>query len=263
VQQEARGSGQGAEPVHDAHPEADRRGLLEVAGRDRHLDHEQLEVDRLEDHLGVEHEVVRVAQERHRLQEAPAVGAVAGVALGEPLPHRQVLGRGEETVGDALPQRHAAPLRRPRDEHARAEDHVGPALADRPDHLGDDGGVVLPVGVQHHDDGGPVAQRLHVAGLLVAAVADVVGVADRLQVERPRPLDGVVAAVVVHHDDLVVVALGDGPEGLLDRARRVVGGHDDDDLLPPRAHRRGALDRRSFGHDRGHSIAASPPPRVC
>ena len=81
MEQEADGGPQRAEAVDDALPEADRGRVVEVAARDRDLDDRQAEVHGLEDDLGVEDEAVRVAQEGHRLQEAPAVGAVAGVAL--------------------------------------------------------------------------------------------------------------------------------------------------------------------------------------
>src|SRR5512142_1744597 len=83
VQQEAQRGPQGPQTVDDALPEADRRGVREVAAGNRDLDHGQAEVHRLEDDLRVEHEPVRVPEERHRLQEAPAVGPVSRVALGE------------------------------------------------------------------------------------------------------------------------------------------------------------------------------------
>ena len=260
MEQEPKGRPERAEAVDDALAEVHRRVVRDVARRDRHLDDGQAEVDGLEDDLGVEHEAVRVAQERHRLEETPAVGAVAGVALREAAAHREVLERRQEAVGDPFPERHPARARASRRHHARAEHHVGAAFADRPDHLRNHLWIVLAVGVQHHNDRGPVAQRLHVAGLLVAAVAHVVRVADRFQLELPRALDGVVAAVVVHHDDLVAVARGDRAEGLLERARRVVGGHHDHDLLRPGSgerNRRGGL--RPW-HDPPDSTRS---PRVC
>ena len=85
--------------------------------------------------------------------------------------------------------------------------------------------------MQHHDDVGAEAQRLGVAGLLVAAVAAVALVHERVQAEPPGDLDGVVVARVVGDHDRVHEVQRDLAVGLLDRARGVVGRHHDDDLL--------------------------------
>ena len=61
---------------------------------------------------------------------------------------------------------------------------------DRRDELGDDPRLVLAVGVQHHDHVRVALQRLEVARLLVAAVADVVRVPDDVERQLARQLDG-------------------------------------------------------------------------
>ena len=101
---------------------------------------------------------------------------------------------------------------------------------DRLDELGDDPRLVLAVGVQHHDHVRVALERLQVARLLVAAVADVVRVPDDVQRQLARQLDGVVGGGVVDEDDLVDPAARDARDGRLERLRRVAGGHDDDDL---------------------------------
>src|SRR6266851_7152455 len=108
MREEATRGGEGPQAVDDADPEPDRRRIREVLRGDRDLDHGQVELHGLEDDLGVEHEPVRVAQEGHRLQEPPRVGAIARMALGELPAHGQVLHGGEEAVRDLLPFRHPA-----------------------------------------------------------------------------------------------------------------------------------------------------------
>src|SRR5258708_34131004 len=63
------------EAVAHAAPEADLRGLLEIAGGDRDLADAHPLVDPLGDDLGVEDEIVRVGLEVDRLEVAPAVRA--------------------------------------------------------------------------------------------------------------------------------------------------------------------------------------------
>ena len=84
---------QGRQAVHDAPPEADRRGLLEVAGRDGDLADARRHPGRhdLGDELLVEHEVVAVELVRDRLEQVPAVGPQPGVVLGQVQPEGQVL----------------------------------------------------------------------------------------------------------------------------------------------------------------------------
>jgi len=69
-----------------------------------------------------------------------------------------------------------------------------------------------------------------VAGLLVAAVAEVLAVDDDLQVEQLGNGDGVVAGEVVDQDHVVDHTRRDVAVGADQRPGGVVGGHDHDDL---------------------------------
>ena len=55
--------------------------------------------------------------------------------------------------------------------------------------------------MKHHDDISAVAERLDVAGLLVGAVAGVVGMRDHHEIERRGERGGPIAAAVVDQDD--------------------------------------------------------------
>ena len=189
--------------------------------------------DDLRDQVLVEHEVVRVQAVRDRLEQPPAVGAQARVVLGQVEPEGRVLDAGQEPVGHELPARHAAGERvaqEPRPEH-----EVGLAGEDRRDEVGDPGRVVLVVGVEHHDDVGAPLERPVVAGLLVAAVAQVLAVDDDLEAELAGDLDGLVLRHVVDEDHVVDEVVRDVGVRPLERLGRVVGGHDDDDLGGARA----------------------------
>ena len=116
VQDQPAGRPQRLDPVDGRDPRPDRRGLLEVAGARRDLGDPEAEVRGLHQQLGVEDEVDRVAQERDRQQELAAVGAVAGVQVGELGAQDPVLDRRQRAVGDPLVERHA---RRPARRRAR------------------------------------------------------------------------------------------------------------------------------------------------
>ena len=190
MQQEAHGRAERAQAVDDARAEPDRGGVLEVARGDRAP----------RPPAGRTAPPGRSPRCRRRSRWSCAgrerspgsAGCRRGTRCGTPRsaapsPGSRSVVRKRLAIRfqSGMPPR-AAPAR---DHHARAQDHVRAALANRPDHLGDDRRIVLAVGVEHHHDRRPVAQRLHVAGLLVAAVADVVGVADGLQVQPPRRLE--------------------------------------------------------------------------
>ena len=70
--------------------------------------------------------------------------------------------------------------------------------------------------MEHDDDGRVVAERLHVTGFLIAAVAYVVRMANRLQIQPPRELAGVVIAMVVDNQDAIIEPGGDGAKRRLD-----------------------------------------------
>src|SRR3954468_22076021 len=100
--------GERLQPVHDPLPEVDRARVLEIPAARGYLHDPEAEVGCLEEHLGVEAEVERVAEERDVEQELARVGAVAGVHLAEVGAEHAVLDAGEEAVRYPLPARHAA-----------------------------------------------------------------------------------------------------------------------------------------------------------
>ena len=226
-----------------AHP-VDVADLVAVVRRDRHLGDALAGAVQLQDDLGVEVEAVGVGDERHVGEGIDAVGAVAGVPLAErEAAARGVLEAGEDAVADELVHRHAPGARLPAEQHARSEHRVGGAVEDRGEHLVHHLRRVLPVAVQQ-DDGVPaVLDRVAVAGLLVAAVAEVALVAhhgDRQPVGGgsgvPRGHTvGVVGGVVVLHEHLgqaVAHRRRDAVEHRGQRALGVVGHHEHPDLHP-------------------------------
>ena len=137
------------------------------------------------------------------------VGPVAAVPLAEPGARHRVLEGRQDAVADVLVQRHAALEGPAADHHPRAEHRVGAAVEDRGDDVLDDLGGVLPVAVEQDHDVEAVAHRPGVAGLLVAAVAEVLLVAhDRQREVLVGPVGEadrvrVVLARVVGEEDVV------------------------------------------------------------
>ena len=138
---------------------------------------------------------------RDRLEQPPAVGPQAGVVLGQAEPEGEVLDDRQEAVADVLPARHAAGQRVA--EEPAAEHQVALAREDRGDQGRDPRRVVLVVGVEHDDDVGAGRERRVVAGLLVAAVAEVLAVDDDVEPELAGDVDRLVARHVVDEDDPV------------------------------------------------------------
>ena len=206
----------------------------------------------LGDQLLVEHEVVAVEVVRDGLEQVPAVGAQARVVFGQVEPEGQVLEAGQEPVADVLPARHPAGQRVAQE--PAAEHQVARAGGDRGDEGGDPRRVVLVVGVEHDDDLGAGRQGRVVARLLVAAVAAVLAVDDDVEPELPGDVDGLVARHVVDQDDLVDEVVRDVRIRALERPRRVVGGHHDDEA------RRGRLARiPAWARAKGTAAAPCPP----
>ncbi len=192
-------------------------------------------------------------------QGVDAVGAVAAVPLAEVEPGQAVLEGGEHPVAEVLVRRHAAAPRRTLLEHPRAEHRVGGTRAQRLDDVLDALRGVLPVTVQQDHDVQPVLHRPGIAGLLVAAVAEVPLVPDdrerqgRLARERQADVVGVVGARVVADQD-ALHAVGEGlrepRQGAGERRARVVGDHEDADA-------RSVVRRWRAGHRRGPSVGTA------
>src|SRR5262245_26181584 len=87
-----------AEAIPHASAEVDRGGLREVLRGTAHLADAEAEPERLGEHLIVEHEVIRVGLERKRFEDAPRVGAIARVELGELRAEQHVAGQGQAAV---------------------------------------------------------------------------------------------------------------------------------------------------------------------
>src|SRR5215510_4223683 len=98
MEQQAGGRPERLQTVDRRSTEPDRRGVLEVAGPRRDLPDPEAELRCLHEQLGIEAEVERISQERDREQELAAVGAIAGVKVGETCPQDPVLDRGQEAV---------------------------------------------------------------------------------------------------------------------------------------------------------------------
>src|SRR3954469_19789312 len=144
---------------------------------------------------------------------------------------------------------------------------------------GEELGRVLAVAVQQHDDVEVLLDGPAVAGLLVAAVAEVAGVADHGDGQIGGALlvletdgEGVVLTVVVTHQHLGdprPERLGDAVEDVDEGRGRVVRHHEDPDLLRALAYRTtmgsifawtdpGGGGQRAAGA--GWSAHAPPPP---
>ena len=164
--------------------------LIAVVGRDGYLDDALLEPGQRQDDLGVEVEAVGQGLEVDVGQRVDPVGAVAAVPLAEPEPGQAVLERGQDAVADVLVPRHATAQSRTAFEHAGAEDRVGHARAKWLDDVLDALRGILPVAVEQHHDVEAVLDRPRVAGLLVAAVAEVRLVADDGERQRGVAREG-------------------------------------------------------------------------
>jgi hypothetical protein len=192
----------------------------------------------LEQDFGVEMPFVGVVPKRDGLEEMGAVGAVAGVELVQAHAGEAVLQAGQHDVAEELVARHAALERVGLVDHARAQDHVGAVVDERGEHLGEDFGGILAIGMQHDDDIHAAVDGVLEADLLVAAIALVGPVAQHMQLgigglEADGLLDGVVGAAVVDDKrflDLRPGVRGNAGQGLRNMALRVVGDDEDADF---------------------------------
>ena len=228
--------------------------LVAVVGGDGDLGDALAVGVHLQQDLGVEVEAVAVGLERDRRQRRHRQGPIAAVPLAEREPGDGVLDAGEHPVADVLVQRHPTLAGVAAGHHPGAEDHLGVAAHDRLDDIGQQLGGVLAVTVEQHDDVEAVLDGPAVAELLVAAVAEVAGLADDRQRQPGLPLlvlqahrlRVVVGVVVADEDrrDARAEALRDPVEDPGQRRRRVVG--DDHDA-----------DARTRGHSARQGTAPS------
>ena len=238
--------------------------LVAVVGGDRDLDDALPGLDQLHDDLRVEVEVVVVAVEGQVPQGGHRVGPVARVPLRERRAGGHVLDPGEDLVADVLVERHAATAGGPLVEHAGAEHRVGLAAFERGHHRRQGLGGVLTVGVEHHHDVEVLVDRPVVAGLLVAAVAQVAGVADDLEgqvggqllVAEGHQVGAVLAGVVAdeHLRDAAAEGLGDAVEDRRQRGCCVVRDDEDADALRRHGGSRAAGHGRHEGTCHPHTI---------
>src|SRR5262249_37874477 len=131
------------------------------------------------------------------------------------------------------PDWHAAPQGLLARADAAAQHHVADAQLDEADGVRDDAAVVLVIRVDHHYDVSPPGEGFAVAGLLVAAVASVLGVDDHRQSHRAGYLDGAVLAAVINEDHLIHRAGRDVGQCGGQSPLGVVGRHDGDHALRP------------------------------
>ena len=211
--------------------------LVPVVGRDRYLCDTHSGIVELDDDLRVEVESVGVELVGDLLERLDRVRPISAVEFGELGPERCVLEAGEDPVPDVLVERHAAFASGSFDHDAGAEHCIGLTREQRGEDVGQRLGRVLAVAVEHHHEIEPVLDGDLVAGLLVAAVPQVLRLSDERDGQVGHLLVaetdqvGRVLAVVVADDDLFDVRpdlLGDPVEHPGKSRCRVVG----DDQYP-------------------------------
>jgi hypothetical protein len=153
--------------------------LVAVVGGDGYLGDGAAALVQLQDDLGVEVEAVGVRLERDLVQRAHLVSAIPAVPLAQVHAGDGVLEPGEDAVADIFVEGHASLTGRSGREHSRAEHGVAFVGFERRDEILDHLGGVLPVAVQQHDDVETVIDSPPVSGLLVAAIAQIAGLADQ------------------------------------------------------------------------------------
>ncbi len=135
---------------------------------------------------------VYIAQEGNRLEKVAAVRAISGVQLREMRTQDPVLAGCQEPVGEYLVSRHVVRRRTAGPQKPGAQYEISLTTLDGLDDVRDESRVVLTVRMQHHHDVGPALESLQVAGLLVAAVSQVMPMDDDIDTE-----------IRVHSDRLV------------------------------------------------------------
>ena len=217
---------QHAEAVGHRAAEIDRRCLVEVLGGTADLPEAHPLVLHLREDLIVEDEIVAVFVIIDGLKGSPAVGAVAGVVLGEFLSEQQVLDEREDAVRHVLVDGHPSGhgvLR----EDARPEAHIIHARCDHRGHGRHEARLVLVIGMEHDHDVGPALEGDVVTTFLIATITLVRVVPHAMDTEFLSQGEGIVAAVVVDQYHIVHHIHRDGSDRGTQCLRSVVSGKDD------------------------------------
>ena len=153
-------------------------------------------MQRLDDELIVEDEVVRIVLKRDRLEEVARIGTKTGVVLRQLGVAHDVLNGGQSPVGDVFVERHAA-MAGVAPEDARTQHHVVVAARYHARHRGHEPRRILVVWMDHDHHVGTGCKGFAIARLLIAAVTTVLGVHEGVQPELASESGGVVGRAIV------------------------------------------------------------------
>lgn len=117
-------------------------------------------------------------------------------------PEAGVLDSCEELVANPFPAWHPADDR-PVVQQSRPDHHICISLHNRLDHVRDQPGVVLVVGMDHDDDIGTIAQGVGVTRLLVSPIPPVRRVDDYLEAILECDARGLIRTSVIDHHRLI------------------------------------------------------------
>src|SRR5207249_1851702 len=174
-------------------------------------------------HLVIKDEIVAVLVLRQLLQHIAGKRPVAGVEFRYFRMHQDVLKKRKEAIRDVFVYRHA-PADRRAAEDTRGQDDVVLPGRDHGCHRDDELGGVLIVGMEHDHHVGAKLEGFLIAGLLVRPIAAVLRVADGVQAHLLGDLKRVVAAEIVHEDDLIDITGTDVRHLFFHATGGVIGG---------------------------------------
>ena len=116
--------------------------------------------------------------------------------------------------------------------HAGGEHNIGLALQDGGGDRGQNAGVVLVIGMEHHHDPGAVVEGKFVTRLLVPTVPSIPRMLQHGDSHFPGERGGLIVAGVIDQNDPVESVAGHVPIGSGESFGGVVGGHNDHDSRP-------------------------------
>src|SRR5581483_8080486 len=181
----------------------DAARLIEITHRHRNVPQAETEVYRLGKKLRIKHEIVGVALEGDGFEHRAPVHAKAAVEIAQVLAQRDIFHRGQKTIAEVLPDRHAAAQRLVARANAAAQYYITDTQLDETDGMRNDPAIVLVIRVNHHDDVGATGQGFAVAGFLVAAVAPIAWMGNDRQAHLPSDAYRLIFAAVVHQDNFI------------------------------------------------------------